>query len=168
MQIFANLDKIDRKSSHLRTTIIFAATILIAIIGASHQALAGALNIAILEADKQYNKKEESINRLFRQEIKALFEGEHDISFTPYRIETDASTEDINALIDAAYKDDTVDYVLVVDIAANQLLGIRPDYQKPTFLPIVLNAQLLGYPETQEGGSGIKNLNYITQNINFE
>lgn len=142
---------------------LFTLGLCIALISIPYIALAKTIDIAVLETEQEA----QSISDLFKKEIKALFEGEHRVAFTRYRIKKGASASDINALMDAAYANKTIDYVLVLDIPANQVAGQRTRFAKPTFLPIVLNGPLLGYPE-KDGSSGKMNLSYTTQNINFE
>ncbi len=69
-------------------------------------------------------------------------------------------------MLDEAYNDKSVDMVLVLDFAANQVAGLRSDFPKPTFLPNVFNAALLGYPLVNET-SGKKNLQYMTGRYDF-
>jgi len=68
--------------------------------------------------------------------------------------------------IEAAYDDDTVDYVLVTGFVSNQLAGSRENYPKPTFLPAILDTGIL-LREPVEGRSAIKNLNYLGAYADF-
>lgn len=64
------------------------------------------------------------------------------------------------AAIEAAYADETVDYVLVTGWVSNQLAATRKSFPKPTFLPAIVDMGLLSAPAVN-GRSGIKNLNYL-------
>ena len=125
------------------------------------------IGIAVLQAERQSDDEQEPIDILFKQELEELFEGEFELDYTIYKVKSNDSAKQINALLDAAYRNRKVQYVLVLDLAANQVLGYRAVFKKPTFLPIVFNAQLLGYPR-KNGGTGIRNFHYITQSVDFE
>ena len=76
------------------------------------------------------------------------------------------STAGMRAAIDAAYADETVDYVLVIGFVSNQLAATRDAYPKPTFLPAIVDTNLLASPAV-DGTSGIENLNYLAAYANF-
>ena len=129
------------------------------------QAIAGSINIAVLESRNE--AASEQVSRVFRDEISALLEGDHQVTFRSLLVPPAASEQEIYRLLDQAYSTGEVDYVLVLDIAANQVVGRHSRFKKPTFLPIVLNARLLGYPESN-GTSGVSNLNYATEYVDFK
>ncbi|MEM8498120.1 MAG: TolC family protein [Pseudomonadota bacterium] len=134
----------------------------------ANMAAARELGIAVLErATDNRAEIDSQVSRLFRQEIKALFDGEHEPVFYSFPVEDDSSIAQIHASMDAAYEDSRIDYVLILDIAANQVAGRKAVYGKPTIVPIVLNARLSAYPE-QEGASGVENLYYASQYFDFE
>ncbi len=107
------------------------------------------------------------LHRLFKDELLALFKGEQDVDFSIYPLGGNAGVADTNALLERAYDDPGTDMVLVLDFAANQVIGRRAAFAKPTFLPMVINGRLLGYPLSGTG-SGRKNLNYQTIEFDFE
>ncbi|MEM6603509.1 MAG: TolC family protein, partial [Pseudomonadota bacterium] len=123
------------------------------------------VNIALLQTEID-GGVEISHTEVFKREFNALFEGEHKLNYIEYAAPGDASPQDIQNLMSSAYAHNKVEYLLVLDVAANQVAGLRKSYPKPTLLPLVLNAALQGYPQ-KDGGSGVKNLHYITQDINL-
>ncbi len=130
------------------------------------QVYAERVNIATIET-ANVSEPDASRQALFKEEIIALFKGEYDVNFISYPIQRNASLGDIDALVDTAYANPRTDVVLVLDIAANQAIGLRSEFDKPTFLPTVISSQLLGYPFKDEA-SGQKNLSYITWEFDFE
>ncbi len=123
------------------------------------------LRVAIIETE-QLEESSRQINQQFKDELVALLEGDYVVHFEPYIIKQNTQLSHIDALLDEAYQDPKNDMVLVLDVAANQIVGLRPNFPKPTFLPIVFNAELVGYPSTGEA-SGKKNLHYLTERLNF-
>ena len=95
----------------------------------------------------------------FRDELVALTTGEFDIDYLEFS--GDWSRDSIESAFDAAYADPNVDLVLVSGFAATQLGGARASFPKPTFLPLMLNAELVEMPRSGNT-SGKANLNYLT------
>ena len=85
------------------------------------------------------------IESYYKREILALTEGEFEVSFQ--RFQAQWSRQSIEQAFEDAYRSQSIDLVLAVGIAANQLGISRPSYPKPTFLPIIFDAELLGAPE---------------------
>lgn len=104
------------------------------------------------------------LEAIFQTEIMALTEGELNVEFAPFA--GSWSRESILGALERAYADPKVDLVLVTGLVANQILGNQESFDKPTFLPLVLDPQLFGLPQA-ERGSGQHNLNYLTDNIDF-
>ncbi len=69
--------------------------------------------------------------------------------------------------LEQAYADPDIDLVLVLGLASNQLLVSRGSFDKPTFLPIVFDRQLVRAP-IDGNTSGVKNLNYLTDPVDFD
>jgi len=128
----------------------------------SAQAAPDALNVAVITSPNDVEKK-----RIFKNEITALLEGEYEVDFTEYPTST-AGDYALAAeqMLRLAYADDRIDVVLVLDPAANQALGRYSVFNKPTFLPFVIKAELAGYPENN-GTSGKTNLSYLSRKIDF-
>lgn len=76
------------------------------------------------------------------------------------------SRERMLAAIEAAYDDESVDYILVIGFVSNQLAASREEFPKPTFLPAILDTGILAR-EPVDGHSGIKNLNYLGAYADF-
>ncbi len=106
----------------------------------------------------------DEIETVFRNEILALTEGELDVSFSSFS--GDWTRASIADALESAYADPTVDMVLVTGLVANQTLGARESFEKPTFLPLVVDSRLLGLPRS-ERGSGKPNLSYLVDDVDF-
>lgn len=172
-------------STYFVFSAVFGAFILILGTLVSGDAYARAIGVAVIET-KHVQQEHASLQQLFKDELVVLFKGEYTINFMGYAIEKEASAKDIHALLDQAYANSKTEMVLVLDMAANQMIGRRASFAKPTFLPTVINGQLSGYPidvtskgkdkTTSQGTnqdiaqkmiSGKKNLNYVTTKLNF-
>lgn len=75
----------------------------------------------------------EELHKLYVDELLALTEGEFDISIS--RLIGDWNPASINAALDQAYADPSVDMVVVTGFVANQLAATRRSFPKPTFCP---------------------------------
>ncbi|MBT8077027.1 MAG: TolC family protein [Gammaproteobacteria bacterium] len=102
--------------------------------------------------------------QLYIDELLNLTEGEFTVEIIEFAGAW--SGESIGLAADRAYADPRVDLVLVAGFVANQLVATRGEYPKPTFLPLVLDVNLLGKP-ARNGKSGIRNLSYLTAYANF-
>ena len=106
----------------------------------------------------------ELLHQIYIDELLALTSGEFDVEIR--RFTGDWSKESIDAAISAAYADHEVDLVLVTGFVANQITAIRPDFPKPTFLPIIIDVGLVA-GEVSVGRSGKTNLNFLTAYADF-
>ena len=104
------------------------------------------------------------IEQQYRQELVALTEGEFAVSFKSFRGNWNAAS--IQSAFDKAYADKSVDMLLVSGLAANQIGAARKQFAKPTFLPLVFDAELLGV-KASGSGSGVSNLNYLVDRVEF-
>ena len=102
--------------------------------------------------------------QLYISELLSLTEREFDVEIIEFAGEWSGAS--IAAATDRAYADPAVDMVLVAGFVANQLVATRSEYPKPTFLPLVLDVNLLDKPAV-DGKSGIDNLSYLTAYANF-
>lgn len=127
--------------------------------------LSRTINVAVIET-RSAQTAGMPLSSLFKEELTALFKGEHQVHFKGFPIGSHSTDADAHALLDKAYADPDTDLVLVLDLAANQALGRHPAFAKPTFLPMVFNAQLLGYP-LKGSVSGKKNLHYESRNVDL-
>ena len=102
---------------------------------------------------------------VFKEELRALTSGEFDLRFKSFPAQWD--TEATTQALDAAYADSIVDMVLVVGFLGNQIAVARATFTKPTFLPMVINAELMGAP-TDGNRSGKRNLSYLVDSVPFK
>ncbi len=106
----------------------------------------------------------DELEALFRDELTVLTERELEVDFLV--LKADWTSDGILSTFDRAYSDPEVDLVLVVGVAASQIAALRQEFPKPTFLPVIFDAPLLGLP--REGlGSGRPNLNYLSDDVDF-
>ncbi|MFK8031352.1 MAG: TolC family protein [Gammaproteobacteria bacterium] len=104
----------------------------------------------------------QDVQEVFQQELELLVGDEFHLEFRPLVAEW--SRQSAVQALDTAYSDSSVDMVLVLGIAANQITVSRADFPKPTFLPLVFNPDIVGAP-VAESGSGKSNLNYLADLI---
>lgn len=121
------------------------------------------VGIAVISDGPQYQLQD--VEDIFTRELLALTSNEFEVEFK--RLVADWSLDSVNVAMEQAYADPDVDLVLVLGFAANQLVVSRPSFPKPTFLPLVFNADLLDAPTTASIGSGRKNLNYLADRVPF-
>ena len=100
----------------------------------------------------------------FKDELQAIAEGEFDLHFKTFAGQW--TRESVLQASEAAYADPEVDLLLVSGIAANQIVAARGEFPKATFLPIVFDSRLSGLPQVEQG-SGVPNLNYLSDNADF-
>ncbi len=105
-----------------------------------------------------------NLANLFQQELVALTAGEFQLTFKNFVAQWNAS--DTHRQLNNALADPDVDLVLVMGFLANQLAVSRQSFAKPTFLPLIINGELLGAP-VQGNQSGKQNLNYLVDSVPF-
>ncbi|MDX1569433.1 MAG: TolC family protein, partial [Xanthomonadales bacterium] len=105
------------------------------------------------------------LEQTFLEEIEALTRGEFELRIK--RFYGDWSAASIRDAYEAAVADTEVDLILGLGIATDQLLVGREAFPKPTFLPLVLDGQLLNAPIAGDR-SGKRNLNYLTDRMDFD
>jgi len=103
-------------------------------------------------------------HQIYIDELLALTSSEFDVEIRRFLGEW--SKESIDAAISDAYADREVDLVLVTGFVANQIAAIRPEFPKPTFLPIIIDVGLVA-GEVSVGRSGKTNLNFLTAYADF-
>jgi outer membrane protein TolC len=103
-------------------------------------------------------------HQIYIDELLALTSSEFDVEIRPFAGEW--SNESIDAAISDAYADHEVDLVLVTGFVANQIAAVRPEFPKPTFLPVIIDVGLVA-SEVSVGRSGKSNLNYLTAYADF-
>lgn len=92
-------------------------------------------------------------------ELVALVGDEFELTFIDYQI--DWSKQDLASQFDDIYKNPKVDLVLVQGIAANQVAIKLKRFPKPTFLPWVIERDLIQAP-FKDGVSNKRNLSYLS------
>ncbi len=102
------------------------------------------------------------VAQIMTRELQLLVEGEFELEFVPF--EGDWTLASINGVFDAAYADRSIDMVLAVGYVANQIGVSRAQFPKPTFLPLVFDAELTNAPG--DGVSSAKrNLSYLAERV---
>lgn len=104
-------------------------------------------------------------SEIFLKELIGLTDGEFDLQFRQFS--ADWSALGIQKAINSASWDADIDMILVLGIASTQVIMNEPEFRKPTFLPLLLNAGYVA-PGAADGGSGIPNLNYLSDSVPFE
>lgn len=113
-------------------------------------------------------------------ELTSLVGNEFNLIFKDFVINWDS--DNFTGQIDRIYQDKAIDMVLVLGVAANQLVIQRENYPKPTFLPFVVEPKLRNVPFKPalkrdlrnsavagpvNGVSNKRNLSYLSFNIQF-
>ena len=103
-------------------------------------------------------------------ELTTLAGGEFDLSFKNYVFDWNAT--DYSRQMNRIYQNPNIDMVLVMGVAANQIVIKRKHFPKPTFLPFVVERELINAPfkktlETSNGVSNKRNLSYLTYRTQF-
>ncbi|MEM8931986.1 MAG: hypothetical protein AAGE94_12480, partial [Acidobacteriota bacterium] len=98
-------------------------------------------------------------------ELTDLTRGEMTLQFVPFP--GDWTREGLEAAVARAWADPEIDMVLVTGLVANQVLGTYDEFPKPTFLPLVADAELFGLPRAGVG-SGKENLHYLSDEVSFD
>jgi len=134
-------------------------------VAGSSELRAKTVTVAIV-SDGGQSADYQRLQTIFTSELSSLVQGEFDLEYRNYG--GGWSATGIEAALVEAYADRSTDIVLVLGIAANQMLVSRASYAKPTFLPLVFDADLLGAPQSDGDGSGRANLNYLSDSLEFE
>ena len=97
-------------------------------------------------------------------ELLALTSSEFDVEIQ--RFSGNWEKESIEAALADAYSSPDVDMLLVTGFISNQLAATRETFPKPTFLPVIIDTNLLPTPPTPTG-SGVRNLSYLSAYADF-
>lgn len=104
---------------------------------------------------------------LFKSELLALTQADFDVRFpADKQLDGGWSAKQIEAAHKQLQADPEVDMVLAVGYVSSAIAVQQRPLRKPTFAPFIMDAQLLGLPDTKVG-SGIPNLNYLSSGANF-
>jgi len=103
----------------------------------------------------------------FKNELIVLTKGEFDIRF-PKSKQLDGawSASLISAALKKLQNDPKVDMILALGYVSGPLASFGKSLKKPTFAPLIMDAELLGLPR-KANASGLKNFNYISGEANF-
>jgi outer membrane protein TolC len=125
------------------------------------------ITIALLEDAKtsdEYGMRHRHID-----ELETLTAADFDLNFIDYKI--DWSSHDYGLQLKKIYQNSEVDMLLVLGVAANQIVVKQRSFPKPTFLPLVIERELAQAPfKATVGDNGIsnkKNLSYLSYSSEF-
>lgn len=125
------------------------------------------ITIALLEDAKtsdEYGMRHRHID-----ELETLTSADFDLNFIDYKI--DWSSDDFSIQLKKIYQNPKVDMLLVLGVAANQIVVKQNSFPKPTFLPLVIERELAQAPfKATVGNNGIsnkKNLSYLSYSSEF-
>jgi len=125
------------------------------------------VTVALLEDAKPVD--EEGVRRRHIKELKALADVDFDLRFIDFKI--DWSSDNYSQQLDEIYRNPKVDMLLVLGVAANQIVVKRPRFPKPTFLPFIVERELAQAPfKATQGNNGVsnkKNLSYLSYSSEF-
>ncbi len=104
---------------------------------------------------------------LFVGEILQLTAGEFDIVVEESRVlNGNWSVDGVNAALDQLYAEPEIDIVLALGFVSSIVAARQDSHPKPTFAPMVLDSNLVNLPRESDT-SGVKNLNYLTEEVRF-
>ena len=113
------------------------------------------VDVAVISDGEIFQLRE--IRETLLAELDALTEGEFEIRYHPFM--ADWTLAGIEQAFADAYADTSIDFVLAVGFASNQIGVTRSDFPKPTFLPLVFDSEFFDSP--MEGNrSGKRNLSW--------
>ena len=103
-------------------------------------------------------------------ELTTLVGGDFELTFIDFTFDWSAS--DYSKQLNRIYRNPNIDMVLVMGVAANQVVVKRDSFPKPTFLPFVLERELIKAPfkkidGSNNGVSNKRNLSYLTYTDQF-
>lgn len=106
--------------------------------------------------------RNDQVRSVFEKEIGTLLDGPTVARFpSEFRIVADHSPAGVEAALDRLLDDDAVDMVLALGPLASDAATRRGALRKPTFAPFIVNRAVQGISATEDGTSGVENLNYI-------
>ena len=141
----------------LKILLLFVVSFLAMPVGAQEQVVVAVIGDGPGDRFQEFHEK-------YIDELLTLTANEFDVQVR--RFSGEWSKESIDAAIEKAYVDSEVDLVLVTGFVANQIAATRPQYSKPTFLPLILDTRLIA-GDAALGQSGVANLNYLSIYADF-
>ncbi|MGD8628691.1 MAG: ABC transporter substrate binding protein, partial [bacterium] len=108
-----------------------------------------------------YWERDAELLAIMKSEILNLTEGEFDVRFPEDKfVYGDYTREGVNAALGLLLADPEVDLVIAAGAIASHDAAMRGPLPKPVVAPFIIDADLQGMP-MKNGGSGVKNLNYV-------
>jgi outer membrane protein len=103
----------------------------------------------------------------FKDELLTLTKGDFHVRFPEDKqLDGEWSVKKITAAFRKLQNDPEVDMVLAFGFVSGAIAGVSQHLNKPTFAPLIMDANLLGLP--REGNrSGVKYLNYLSRGADF-
>ncbi|HVY54545.1 MAG TPA: hypothetical protein VHC46_02215, partial [Thermodesulfobacteriota bacterium] len=100
----------------------------------------------------------------YKKEISDLTEGEFTVRFPENKIITaDWTTAGVAAAINRELTDPGVDIVITLGVIGSAEAAIKSALPKPVIAPWVIDPELLGLKPSKGGGSGVRNLYYLSR-----
>jgi len=148
--------------TELNRAFVFAAALIIGL--CSSQVVHAKPKVTVAVVSDLGASQSAGLEAQYVEELKTLTESEFDLNVIDY--EVDWRDNNLNKQVDEIYRDPDIDMLLVLGFAANQIVIKRDQFTKPTFLPLVVESELIGAP-LKDGSSGKKNLSYLTFSTQF-
>ena len=139
------------------------AMIVVALSSVSHAATVVTVGI-VTDGPVEHSSWSEA---LFKNELLVLTKDDFDVRF-PAAKQLDGawSAERIAQAHRQLQADPQVDMVLALGYVSSAVAALSDSFQKPTFAPFVMDAELQGTPRTNNS-SGVKHLNYLSSGADF-
>jgi len=164
MQTLQDLFSLNRNRMLVRTLILLFVLLIPHAVSAQTKPV---VTVALLEDAEPVD--EDGVRLRHINELKTLTQADFDLRFVDYKI--DWSLDNYGQQLNAIYRNPKVDMLLVLGVAANQIVVKRSSFPKPTFLPFVVERELAQAPfKATEGDNGIsnkKNLSYLSYSSEF-
>jgi outer membrane protein TolC/ABC-type uncharacterized transport system substrate-binding protein len=144
----------------LKAVIPYLSVLLLGL--ASFSPEAKAVNIGIVfDGPSDMNNK---VFMAYKKEISDLTEGEFTVRFPEDKIVTaDWTTAGVQEAINRQLTDPGVDILITLGVIGSTEVAVRSDLPKPVIAPWVIDPVLLGLTPSEGGGSGVRNLYYLSK-----
>ena len=125
------------------------------------------VNINVATVSDGYSQWNSQIKMALIKELKVLEGDEFTFHFPENLQHTgDWTLSSVTSSLDSLSKNSEADIVVALDIIGSHVVAqLQPS--KPTFATTVINATAQGFPLTKNGTSGVKNLHYLTANVDL-
>lgn len=144
----------------LKTVLPFMSVLLLAIVSFSPEAKG--VNIGIV-FDGPSDLNDKALGA-YKKEITDLTEGEFTVRFPENKILTaDWTTAGVSDAINRQLTDPGVDILITLGVIGSTEMAGRSTLPKPVIAPWVIDPALLGLTPAEGGGSGVRNLYYLSK-----